>query len=101
MRMHSGLGDYSGFPVSSSRRRAVRIATPPDLRITFATPGLRATVVDISFGGVGVTSNLPFKRNTPCEIRLQHRHRVVTCMAVPAHCRRRSDGQWSVGLTFV
>lgn len=92
---------FTGGRCTRSRRRAVRIATPPDLCVTFAIPGLRATAVDISFGGIGLVTNLPLKRNTPYDVRLQHGHRVVSSTVLPAHCRRRSDGQWSVGLTFV
>ena len=89
-----------GDPASpSSRRRSVRLEAP-DLTIELEGR-VTGQVIGIGLGGVGLLTARPVRKGATYRIGLRLHGVVVSCYARSAHCRRREDGNWIVGLAFV
>ena len=95
-----GGGPASGSP-AGGRRRAVRLAAPPELRCALRGAPAVLTMSNISSGGFAARVNMPLGRNTVYEfeftfgeLRVVHRARVV-------HCAWVDGAQWNVGAEFL
>jgi hypothetical protein len=85
----------------SSRRRAIRLDAPANLTVALSDTQVKARVVDIGLGGICIVSNLPLKRGMTYTVTLRLGAQTASCDARAAHARKRSDGQWVVGMSFV
>jgi len=84
-----------------SRRRAVRLEAPAGLTITLSDTSISSKVIDIGLGGIALLANRPLRRGVTYTVTLCLAARKVACEARTAHCRRREDGNWLVGMAFV
>ena len=89
----------AGHP--SSRRRAVRLEAPANLTVELTGKQIDVQVVDIGAGGLGLVTSRAIERGASYIVGLRLGDVVVSCGARAAHCRRRDDGRWVVGLAFV
>jgi PilZ domain len=84
----------------ASRRRDVRFAPPPNLRVSIQGCRSALTILDISLGGVGLATSAPLGRGiygvtlTLGSSEFQRRAEVI-------YCRKKSAGRWIIGMSFI
>jgi len=88
-------------PEFTSRRQAIRLAAPPGLAVALPDAGVRAEILDISLGGIGLLTTGPLTQGADYSLTFRIGSRSIACSATVAHVRRRAEGKWRAGLAFV
>jgi hypothetical protein len=88
-------------PEFTSRRQAIRLAAPPGLTVVLPNAGVRAEILDISQGGIGLLTNAPLTQGANYALTFRMGARFISCTATVAYVRPRAAGDWRAGLAFV